>query len=130
MAEFGHIASIGDNLCIDVWGAGPFLITVDKKQYRFEDSDRFGPALIKKNDELLANPYPGERSPFWRAHRLWVRQGRQTKDSGECVWREPKPTKVRKIGRSYMIVENGEEDGATIVLEPLTEVTSPTRDRT
>lgn len=119
MAEFGHIASIGGGMCIDVWGVGPFTITVGKKEYRFEDSDRFGPALIGRNGELLKNPYPSERSQFWRAHRLWVRQGRQTRDDDTCVWREPKPTKVRKVGRSFMVVENGEEDGETIVLEPI-----------
>lgn len=121
MAEFGHEFSNGGGMCIDTWGVGPFVIKGEQKGlWRFEDSDRFGPALIGKDGDLLKNPYPGERSPFWRAHTLWVRQGRRTEADGvTCIWHEPKPTTVRKIGRTFFVVENGEEDGATIVLEPI-----------
>ena len=115
MTEFGHTGMIGNGLCIDIWGAGPFVIAVDGKSYRFEDSDRFGPCLIKKNGELFDNPYPGERSPFWRAHRIWVRQGRRVEDEINCIWDEPKPTIVRMLSkRVAVVVENGEEDGEVI----------------
>ncbi len=111
MNEFGHTGIVGNGICIDSWGAGPFVIAVGKKKWRFEDSDRFGPLLISARDEPLSNPYPPERSRFWRAHRIWKRQGRRTKDGVICIWDEPKPTKYRKIGRIKLIVENGEENG-------------------
>ena len=117
MAEFGHEFSNGNGICIDAWGVGPFVI-IDRngKSYRFEDSDRFGPALCKANGELFANPYPGERSPFWRAHFLWRKQGRRVSYDGiTCVWREPKPTVIKHMGgKHWIIVENGEEYGDTI----------------
>ncbi|MBN8979327.1 MAG: hypothetical protein J0I08_22955 [Rhizobiales bacterium] len=119
MAEFGHKAYIGGGMCIDAWGAGPFVISAGGKSFRFEDSDRFGPHLIKKNGELFDNPWPSERSPFWRAHRIWVRQGRRTEDGVNCIWDEPKPTKYRKIRGAKFIVENGEEDGAYVEIKPL-----------
>ena len=90
MAEFGHKGFIGNGFCIDSWGAGPFVIEAGGKTWRFEDSARFGPLLIDRSGMPLKNPYPPEKSPFWRAHFLWVRQGRNVED-GLCIWREPKP---------------------------------------
>jgi hypothetical protein len=117
MTEFGHWHVTTADLCVDAWGTGPFLIVAgDGKSYRFEDSDLFGPALIKKNGDPLASPWPPERCAFWRAHKIWRRQGRRTED-GNCIWDEPKPSTVRHIGgRNYMHVEAGEEDGVTLVL--------------
>lgn len=118
VTEFGHHALINTNLCLDAWGTGPFVIVAgDGKSYRFEDSDRFGPSLIKKNGEPLANPWPSEGCAFWRAHRIWKRQWRRTEDGINCIWDEPKPSTARHIGgRTYMQVEAGEEDGVTLVL--------------
>lgn len=117
MDEFGHTGIISPNVCIDAWGIGPFVIAAGGKSYRFEDSDRFGPALVNKRGDPLKNPWPPERCPFWRAHRIWKRQGRRTEDGVICIWDEPKPQTVRMIGRrSCIIVEHGEEDGKTIVL--------------
>lgn len=118
MAEFGHIAAIGPGFCIDSWGAGPFFITDEKgKQWRFEDSDRFGPSLIDKKGDPLKNPWPGPRSPFWRAHRIWVRQGRRLEDGKKCIWDEPKPQIVRMLSkRVAVVVEPGGEDGKVISL--------------
>ena len=118
MSEFGHVYSIGKNLCFDSWGVGPFIIDVKGKPYRFEDSDRFGPALLKKDGELKANPYPAEGHPFWRAHRIWVRQGRRMEDGKVCIWDEPKAQTLKRIGRHYIVIQNGEEDGETITLPP------------
>lgn len=111
--EFGHDAIVSKDFCIDAWGVGPFVIEVGGKSYRFEDSDRFGPALIKENGDPLTNPWPPERCPFWRAHRLWRRQGRRTHEDGiTCRWDEPRPMFVRRFDkRTCLIVENGEEDG-------------------
>lgn len=98
---------------IDTWGAGPFLIEVAGESWRFEDSDRFGPIFIKKNGDPLASQYLAERSPFWRAHRLWRRQGRPMHEDGiTCCWEEPKPMFVQRFNkRTCLVVENGEEDG-------------------
>lgn len=117
MGEFGHFASIGGGLCIDAWGAGPFWIRADDgKLYRFGDSDRFGPYLATKHGDPVKNPYPRERHPFWRAHRIWKRQGRRL-DGDKCIWDEPKPQKIRMINkRNAIIVEQGEEDGKVIVV--------------
>lgn len=81
MAEFGHIGTIGGGFCIDTWGAGPFLLTVAGKTHRFEDSDRFGPVPLTKQDQP-SDRFWGERHPFWRAYEAWRRQGRRVSDDG------------------------------------------------
>ena len=114
--EFGHTGIITPSCCTDTWGVGPFIIEAADKQYRFEDNDRFGPALIGRRADPLANPYPPERSPFWRAHRIWRRQGRRTEDGINCIWDEPKPSIVKHLhGRNFLSIEAGEEDGVTLV---------------
>jgi hypothetical protein len=120
--EFGHTAMLG-SVCgapcfVDSWGDGPFVIEAAGRVYRFEDSDRFGPYLVNKSGDVRKNPYPPDRSDFWRAHRIWVRQGRRTASDGQlCIWDEPRPTLIQHIGgRNWMIVENGDEDGKTIKL--------------
>lgn len=118
MTEFGHISSRVWGAIIDVWGVGPFIIVVDEKSYTFEDSDRFGPALLKKNGTIRNNPYPPEKSPFWRAHFLWRRQGRKLETDGKtCIWVEPKPTLCRIEGRQLITVEEGEPDGLDINID-------------
>lgn len=114
MSEFGHVGFIGGGLCIDTWGTGPFVICVDDRSYRFEDSDRFGPSLINRNGDPKARS-PREGHPFWRVHRIWERQGRRTEDGINCLCDEPKPQKVRMVGRMAVVIENGEEDGKTII---------------
>jgi len=114
MIEFGHFYGSSGGFHFDSWGAGPFIIDVNGKPYRFEDSDRFGPALLKKDGELKANPYPAEGHPFWRAHRIWVRQGRRLEDGKNCIWDEPKPTILKRIGRHLIVIQNGEEDGENV----------------
>lgn len=121
--EFGHVGVIVPGLCLDSWGAGPFVITAGGR-YRFEDSDRFGPVLINKNGSE-AKAQPGGRSPFWRAHRIWRRQGRRTESDGvTCIWTEPKPSTIAHIGKSRTAfeVEPGEEDGKTIIVEAAPEM--------
>jgi hypothetical protein len=119
--EFGHkYATVrdasGQIFHIDAWGAGPFTIHAASKAFRFKDSDRFGPYLLNRRGDIL-DKQPREGSPFWRAHRIWVRQGRRL-EGDACIWDEPKPTKVVKIaGRTSFVVECGDEDGETIVIE-------------
>jgi len=113
--EFGHEAGSVAGWRIDAWGAGPFEITARGKAFRFEDSDRFGPHLVKADGELRENPWPGGRSPFWMAHRCWVRQGRRLADDGKtCIWEMPRPTLWTRRGRDKIVVENGDEDGEWI----------------
>lgn len=115
MSEFGHFASGGGGTYFDAWGAGPFSIEVNDKSYLFEDSDRFGPALLNQNGELKKNPYPGQRSPFWRGHFAWVKQGRRLEDDGKtCIWSPLKPNYYRIIGRQRFVVEYGDADGPYI----------------
>lgn len=86
MTEFGHIWMRGPGFCIDSWGAGPFVITHAGGTYRFEDSDRFGPYMIKKNGDPTTRQ-PGEHSPFWAAWHSWKSQGRQTaEDDVTCIY--------------------------------------------
>jgi hypothetical protein len=97
MTEFGHIGIIAAGVCLDTWGVGPFKIEVGDKIHLFEDSDRFGPLLLRKDGMPLENQ-PRERHPFWKAHRAWVKQGRRT-ESGVCVWQPLRPDQVRIIKR-------------------------------
>lgn len=120
MGEFGRISFIKHGFCIDCFGAGPFIITHNGKSWRFEDSDRFGPSLVKKNGDISADPFPPERSPFWKIHSLWVKQGRRLAEDGQtCIYEMPiiKPTKVKKIGRTYIVIENGDDGGETIIVK-------------
>lgn len=121
--EFGHHASVvkvnGYNCHIDSWGSGPFVLNVERRSFRFEDSDRFGPSLVNKDGEIKAKPYPAASSPFWRWHRLWVRQGRRTEEDWiTCIVDPPKPTKYRRIGKMRVIIENGDPDGDVIEVNP------------
>jgi hypothetical protein len=99
---------------LDAWGAGPFIIKIGGtrggRAVRFEDSDRFGPSLVTPRGEIMKNQ-PGERSPFWLAHRLWVSQGRRLAPDGmTCVYDPPRPTLYRRDGRGRKwIVQEGDE---------------------
>ncbi len=118
MSEFGHIARSFAGFHIDSWGAGPFLITVEGKTYRFEDSDRFGPSKLRADGEIAANPWWPERSLFWRAHRLWCEQGRRTESDGiTCIWEgsaRPAPTVYRTVGRTKFVILDGEDGGPAV----------------
>lgn len=114
MGEFGHFGIIGGGVCLDSWGAGPFVIEAGGRFWRFEDSDRFGPSIILKNGNPAAQQ-PGERSPFWIAHWAWMKQGRRVEDDGmTCIHDPLKPTLYRKVGRMNIIVENGDERGGYV----------------
>jgi len=90
MTEFGHTSAafkIFGHVCrMDNWHAGPFTIAVNGRTWRFEDSDRFGPAILTKHDEPVPS-VPGGKSPFWPAWEVWKEQGRRVADDGiTCVW--------------------------------------------
>lgn len=112
MSEFGHSYGRGKGVFIDGWGWGPFVITVERQSFLFEDSDQFGPYLVSRRHGDILATQPGPRSPFWRAHWLWKRQGREVGvDGKECIWREPKPYLFTRKGRQLILVEDGEPDG-------------------
>lgn len=92
MSGYGHLhsgTSMRDGGFLDVWGRGPFVIEVGDKSYRFEDSNQFGPSLLRKDNEI-ASRQPGANSPFWDAWRAWVDQGRMIKEGGETCFYIPK----------------------------------------
>lgn len=98
MSEFGHVfSSIPGAIYMDTWGVGPFVIEVDGKRYSFEDCDRFGPLLLRRNGSPLENQ-PGERHAFWKGYTPWRHQGRRV-ENGLCVWEPFKPDKVRAVMR-------------------------------
>lgn len=115
-AEFGHFGFIGSMGCVDAWGAGPFQIEVCGKVFRFEDSDRFGPAVINGNG-AIRSVQPNGKSPFWHAHFAWKSQGRRLADDGvTCIWREPKPETLWVRGRMIVKSDPGEPGGKQIVI--------------
>ena len=114
MSEFGYSERVMNGAVISSWESGPFTITKDGKSWTFEDSDRFGPHILKKTGDI-SDRQPGESSPFWRAHSLWVNQGRRLENDGaSCVWHEPKPTIVRIVGRKIITLSLGEHLGLTV----------------
>lgn len=121
MTEFGHVAVSVSGFHCDQWGVGPFVISVGDRRWRFEDSDRFGPALVKRNGAIKDNPYPPERSIFWWAHKLWREQGRRVADDGTtCVldYRPKRPTTFKWVtdqsGRYRKILDEGDEGGGLV----------------
>lgn len=87
MAEFGHRYACGNDVCIDSWSAGPFVIVASGRSFRFEDSARFGPHLVNKDGSIKRNPWPNERSPFWQAYHAWRHQKRRVADDGlTCIY--------------------------------------------
>lgn len=130
MGDFGHFWHNSDELCIDAWGAGPFVIEVGDKRYTFEDSDRFGPLLVRKNGSPLDNQ-PGERHPFWIGYNPWRRQGRRVAD-GLCVWQPFKPDKVRIIVRGRKrfgeVVEQGDCPFGSIEVVETVRLPTPSKD--
>lgn len=116
MSEFGHEYSSGACFHIYSWGSGPFVINAGGVDYKFEDSDRFGPALVSEIGDILEDPYPPEKCEFWRAHSIWIRQGRRV-EGEKCIWNEPKPLIIRHTGgRHWAVVDGGEEDAIVIKL--------------
>lgn len=103
MGEFGHTAISTSCWHVDSWGTGPFLITWLGKTYRFEDSDRFGPAPVLKNGDIAAAGCFPDGSQFWRAHKAWVAGGRKVAEDGvTCILPEDRdgPTAIAAIVRA------------------------------
>lgn len=114
--DFGHTYASAAGIRIDAWGRGPFLIEAKGSIYAFEDSDRFGPALLTKTGGI-ADKQPGERHVFWGPYHRWLRSGRPLADDGKtCIVAPARDTVINKIpkGPSFL-VEEGDPDGKRIV---------------
>ena len=100
-----HVCSFRDPL--------DYRIYVGGKLYRFEFSERFGPALLGKRGDVLEGGRIRERHPFWLGFNPWLNQGKRVDAwTGLCVWHEPKPTFFRRmVGRQYQLVRGGEPYG-------------------
>ena len=118
--EFGHNSAIvrtGEIMAfIDSWGAGPFMIRVDGRRIFFEDSDRFGPVVVRQSDWNPKDRQPGEKSKFWTAVAMWRKAGRPLRGSGRvkvAVWKEPKPGTYWKddAGLAHVLTEPDLSDG-------------------
>ena len=75
------------------FGGPTRFICAGGKIWRFEDHPRFGPIVLKKNDDPSDNQ-PPERSPFWHAYEHWSKQGKRLDQSMPdrtfCVWDNPR----------------------------------------
>ena len=97
MAEFGRNSKAfiidGRPVHIDGWGAGPFMFRIDGKRIFFEDSDRWGPSVLRTSDWNPSDRQPGEKSRFWDAYGMWRKAGRPLRGVGKikvAVWIEPR----------------------------------------
>lgn len=88
MSEFGYFAwTPPGGMRWHYYGAGPFALrTPDGREHRFEDSDRWGPVRLRKDDEISdARPW-GEKHPFWAVYGAWRDQGRPVAEDGvTCI---------------------------------------------
>lgn len=102
MSRYGHNSiRIGNDIFIDGWGAGPYIIFASGKKCYFEDSARLGPVPL---DPKTGDPSDNlwfflERSPFWAVWERWKAEGRETVDGKQ-------PRSMRK-GWLYCKVSNG-----------------------
>lgn len=95
-----------------VMTSGPtFKILVAGRLVSFEWHPQCGPTVLNKYGDP-ANKQPVTRDPFWRAVRLWDKQGRKMYDSGICIWVEPPPERVmvRRIGKRTLLQHNKDCD--------------------
>ena len=120
MGQFGHHASIVRtkefSARIDSWGSGPFMFRIDGKRVFFEDSDMFGPAVVRVRDWNPSDRQPGERSRFWDAYGMWRKAGRPLRGTGRvkvAVWKEPQPGRYWKdaCGISHFLNDPDLPDG-------------------
>lgn len=92
-----------------------YRITDGKRVWFFDWSERFGPSLTNGKGDILANPCPSERSPFWRCLNLWARQGKRWEPSAgkgirNAVWDEP-PAGRYVLDARGVIISVDEPDG-------------------
>lgn len=76
-----------------------YRIMDGKTVWHFDWSERYGPSLTNGKGDILAKPWPVERSPFWRCFGLWHNQGKRwepsdTKGVRLALWDEPPAGRV------------------------------------
>jgi len=94
-----------------------YRITDGTRVWFFDWSDRFGPSLTNGRGTILANPFPAEKSLFWRCFGLWLAQGNRWESADgtggaqlrKAVWNEP-PIATYVIDGA-LIVSTDEPDG-------------------
>ncbi len=92
MKDFGHESIRGNGFFIDSWGVGPYVLITSKGHFVFEDSDRFGPALVDRKTGDPINEMIPPKSPFWKAYERWRKEGRKTTEGKPLgTRREPLP---------------------------------------
>lgn len=121
MGEFGHTSArvfVGDGsfAMVDAWGTGPFMFRIDGRRVFFEDSDMFGPSVLRKSDMQPSDRQPAEKSRFWDAYGMWRKAGRPVRGKGRvkvAVWSEPQPGLYWKCekGLSHILRDPDLQDG-------------------
>lgn len=87
MSEYGHQYSQSAGTFLDAWGAGPYVLRAYEHDFRFEDSERFGPIPITRKGDVKSPGYFGEQSLFWHYWTLWKDQGRRVAEDGvTCIF--------------------------------------------
>lgn len=118
MSEFGYMSKIIGGAVIDTWGDNQFVLRIRGKAIRFSDSNMFGPLFEKRDGKPLENQTVPK--VFWNAYTLWRDQGRRIAEDGiTCVLDQPpppRPTYIRKVGRKWFVVQNGDAGGPHIRL--------------
>lgn len=82
-------------------GGPEFHIRVSGKEFRFEFSEYFGPAVLTKSGGIAAS----QPACFLDAASLWHKQGRRMTAGGYCIW-TPKDKEILQHlgGRNYQVV--------------------------
>lgn len=75
--NFGHHAAGSAGCFVDRWGDGPIVIRWQGKEWRFEFSEMFGPALLTKQNEVAKSQPISEDHPFWEPFNRWMKAGRK-----------------------------------------------------
>lgn len=83
-------------------------IAINGQVFRFEWSDRFGPLMLGKRGQPLANMLP-TRSLFWKALHWWIKQGKRV-ENGRCLYEPVVPviTHWLRIDRRNLIQDTPE----------------------
>lgn len=97
---FENIPGIG-SACILLGDSITYKLRAAGKTFLFEWSDMFGPLVVGKRGQEIAQP--GERSSFWEPVTLWSRQGKRLRD-GFCLW-TPEPLDILTPKGGRFVVE-------------------------
>lgn len=118
MSGYGHKAINGhiDGMMfhLDSWGGPPLVFLIDGKRVLFEDSDMFGPSVLRWSDHHPKAIQPGSRNRFWDAYMMWRKAHRPVKMGKVAIWKDPQPGTYWKddvTGISHFLTEPDLDDG-------------------